>query len=50
MSAQRTDKCVKMNERVTLGGVIFDCVSINQILIMRRKDAYGRSVTQTRYP
>ena len=39
-----------MDERVTLGGVVFDGVSIHQLLIMRRKDAYGRSVTQTRYP
>jgi hypothetical protein len=39
-----------MNERVTLGRVVFDGMSIHQLLIMRRKDAYGRSVTQTRYP
>ena len=50
ISVQRTDKCVKVNESVTLGGVVFDDVSIHQLLIMRGKEAYGRSVTQTCYP
>jgi len=39
-----------MDERVALGGIVFDGMSIHQLLIMRGQNAYGRGVTQTRYP